>query len=130
MQLSFLTKETFFQILRFGIVGVIATLLHYAIYWSLKLYINYNVAYSIGYFLSFIANFFLTSYFTFRKKATVHKGFGFGGAHLFNCIIQLLLLNVFVFLGINKDLAPIPTYAISIPINFLMVRYIFIYFKK
>lgn len=118
-------KETIFQVIRFGIVGVIATLTHYAIYWVLKEFINYNIAYTIGYGLSFIANFFLSAHFTFKKNATVKKGVGFGIAHFCNYFIQMILLNIVVATGISKDWAPIPVYAISIPINFLMVRFVF-----
>lgn len=118
-------KETICQIIRFGIVGVIVTLTHYAIYWVLKEFINYNIAYTIGYGLSFIANFFLSAYFTFKKNATIKKGVGFGIAHFCNYFIQMVLLNIVVAIGISKDWAPIPVYAISIPINFLMVRFVF-----
>jgi len=118
-------KETIFQIVRFGIVGVIATLTHYVMYWVMKEFINYNIAYTIGYGLSFIANFFLSAYFTFKKNATVKKGVGFGIAHFCNYFIQMVLLNIVVAIGISKDLAPIPVYAISIPINFIMVRFVF-----
>lgn len=118
-------KETIFQIVRFGIVGVIATLTHYVMYWVMKEFINYNIAYTIGYGLSFIANFFLSAYFTFKKNATVKKGVGFGIAHFCNYFIQMVLLNIVVSIGISKDLAPIPVYAISIPINFIMVRFVF-----
>ena len=120
-----LSKDTFGEIVRFGIVGCIATILHYVIYYFLNKWINLSVAYAVGYALSFIANFFLTAAFTFKKKATVKRGLGFGGAHLVNFLLQLALLNLFVYLGINKNLAPIPVYMIAIPVNFLMVRFIF-----
>lgn len=41
------------QALRFALVGVIATLLHYGIYYFLQRVINVNIAYTIGYVLSF-----------------------------------------------------------------------------
>lgn len=119
------TKNDIFEIFRFGIVGVIATLIHYFIYLVLKQWINYNIAYTIGYALSFICNFFLTSYFTFKTKATIKKGIGFGGAHLFNYLFQMLLLNIFIYLKVNETLAPIFVYAIAIPINFLLIRFVF-----
>ena len=84
-----LSRETFFEIIRFGIVGVIATALHYGIYWLLQSVIDVNVAYTIGYFLSFVVNYLLSAKFTFRKKKSVKNGFGFGGAHLFNYFLQI-----------------------------------------
>lgn len=118
-------KETFLEIIRFGLVGVFVTLSHYGIYWLLKFWIDYNLSYTIGYGLSFMCNFYLTSYFTFKKKATIKRGIGFSGAHLFNYLFQMVWLNIFIHLGINKSLAPIPVYAIAIPVNFVMVRYVF-----
>ena len=58
---------------RFIMVGIFATTLHYGIYIILQQVINVNIAYSIGYVLSFIANFYLTAFFTFRKKPSWKK---------------------------------------------------------
>ena len=118
-------KQTFQEIIRFGIVGILATAIHYSIYWILQQYINHNIAYTLGYGISFICNFFLTAHFTFKKKATIKKGIGFGLSHLYNYLLQLGLLNLFINIGINKGLAPILVFAIAIPINFLLVRFVF-----
>ena len=119
------TKNSLYEVIRFGVVGVLATMLHYGIYWLLRLWINYNVAYTIGYALSFVCNFLLTSCFTFKSHVTVKRGIGFSGAHLFNYLFQMVLLNMFVYVGVRQDIAPILVYAISIPINFLLVRFVF-----
>ncbi len=122
--MSFLTSEKCKELFRFAIVGVAMTLLQYGIYWVLKLWINYNIAYTISYAMALVVNFFLTTYFTFRKKATVKKGFGFGGVHLFNYLFQMVLLNLLVCLGVDKSWAPIPVYMIVIPIQFILVRFV------
>ena len=106
-------------------VGVFGTLLHYSIYWVLKRYMNVNIAYTIGYFLSFICNFFLSSYFTFKSEASVKRGIGFIGAHLNNYFLHMILLNLFLFLGVSESLAPIPVYMIAVPVNFILVRWVF-----
>ena len=113
------------EFLRFVLVGLLATALHYGIYRLLNLVIPANPAYAAGYILSFLINFFLTSAFTFKKKATVRKGFGFGLSHLVNFTLHMVLLNVFLFLGMNEAWAPIPVYCICIPVNFLLVRLVF-----
>ena len=118
-------KKTFGEIIRFVIVGVIATAIHYGIYWLLMHLMNATIAYSIGYALSFICNFLLTSYFTFRKRASVKKGLGFGVAHGVNYLLHVVFLNLFLWLGVSKSLAPIPVFAVVIPINFLLVRFVF-----
>jgi putative flippase GtrA len=107
------------------IVGVIAFVIHYAIYWVLLHWINVNVAYTIGYALSFLCNFFLTSYFTFKSEATVKRGMGFGMAHLTNYLLSIGLLNLFLWLGVKAEWAPIPVLMIAAPVNFLLIRLVF-----
>lgn len=119
------SKQTLIEAVRFGIVGVAATTLHYGIYYVLQPYINVNIAYTTGYALSFIANFYLTSYFTFGTKPSWRKLMGMGGAHIVNYLLHIALLNLFLFMGITKTWAPIPVFAIAIPINFLLVRFVF-----
>lgn len=111
--------------LRFVLVGVIATALHYGIYLVLQRFINATVAYTTGYVLSFVANFYLTAYFTFRSKPSWGKAAGFAGAHLCNYLLHIGLLNLFLWVGIPRVWAPLPVFAIAIPANFLMVKYAF-----
>jgi putative flippase GtrA len=114
-----------FEFLRFGIVGIIATAIHYGIYYLLLSVLNVNVAYTIGYVVSLCCNFYLTSRFTFRSKATVKKGVGFGLSHAINFALHMILLNVFLYLGLSEAWAPIPVYCICIPVNFLLVKFAF-----
>lgn len=113
------------EFIRFVLVGIFATALHYGIYLILQPVINVNIAYTTGYALSFIANFYLTAYFTFARKPSWKKAFGFGGAHLVNYLLHMLFLNIFIWIGLPEKWAPIPVFAIVIPINFLLVRFVF-----
>ena len=113
------------EAVRFCFVGVIATAIHYAIYLLLKQWLLLVVAFAIGYVSSFVANFFMTARFTFRKDATAIKGIGFFGAHAFNFLLQTSLLKLFIWAGINENYAPIPVYCIAVPVNFLLVRLVF-----
>lgn len=118
-------KRQLLEFMRFVAVGVFATALHYGIYFVLQRLVNVNIAYTAGYALSFIANFYLTAYFTFRERPSWRKAFGFGGAHLVNYLLHMGLLNLFLWLGMSKPLAPVPVFAIAIPVNFLLVRFVF-----
>lgn len=118
-------KEIIHTFVKFGMVGVFATILHYGIYRVLQRFIEVNVAYSVAYFLAFIANFYLTSYFTFGTSPSWRKLFGMGGAHVVNWLLQLALLNTFLWMGVSKEWAPIPVFVISVPVNFLLVRFVF-----
>ena len=123
-------KETFGEILRFGVVGVIATVIHYVIYWVLQHWINVNVAYTIGYFVSFLFNYYLSAHFTFREKTSKKNGAGFIGAHVFNYLLQIGLLNLFLWLGLSREVAPLAVLLIAVPTNFLIVRFVFKHFKR
>ncbi len=120
-----LNHKTITEILRFGITGVLATAIHYLVYYLLMLVLNTSLAFTLGYLLSFVFNYFMSAKFTFRKKASAKNGLGFCCAHIFNYTLQISLLNVFLWFGISKELAPVPVYCISIPVNFLFVRFVF-----
>lgn len=118
-------KQWIGEAVRFGIVGVGATALHYGIYYLLQQVINVNVAYTVGYAVSFVANFYATSYFTFGTSPSWKKLFGMGAAHGVNYLLHILLLNVFLWMDIPKVWAPFPVFAVVIPVNFLLVRFVF-----
>jgi len=120
-----IVNNKWIEFLRFAVVGIVATAIHYGLYYVLQKYINVNIAYTTGYLISFICNFYLTSYFTFRVKPSFGKLFGLGGAHIVNYLLHIVLLNLFLYTGISKTLAPIPVFAIVIPVNFILVRFVF-----
>ena len=113
------------ELVRFGIVGVIAVAIHYAVYWILQHWINVNVAYTIGYVISFLVNYYLSAHYTFREKTSTRNGAGFAGAHVFNYFLQMALFNLFLYLGLSRELAPLAVLAIAVPTNFLIVRTVF-----
>lgn len=113
------------EFIRFAMVGVFATIIHYGIYYILLNLINVNIAYTIGYLISFCCNFWLSAKFTFKADPTTKRGLGFAISHLINYVLQMLVLNVSIKMGIPEPFAPIPVYAICIPVNFLLVRFVF-----
>lgn len=117
-----MNSTTLREAIRFCIVGVLATIVHYGIYLLLNGVINVSVAYTIGYVISFIGNFVLTNVYTFKTQATAKKGIGFVICHVINYLLHIGLLNVFIWLGVPSSLAPIPVYCIVVPVNFLLVR--------
>ena len=117
-----MNSKTLREAIRFCIVGVLATIVHYGIYLLLKGVINVSVAYTIGYVISFIGNFVLTNVYTFKTQATAKKGIGFVICHVINYLLHIGLLNVSIWLGVPSSLAPIPVYCIVVPVNFLLVR--------
>lgn len=118
-------KETAGEAVRFVMVGITATAVHYGVYFMLYDNMNENVAYTIGYVVSFILNYVLSARFTFKKRTSIKNGAGFAVAHAFNYLLQVGLLNMFLFIGVGKLLAPIPVYCIAVPTNFAIVRFVF-----
>ena len=123
-------KETFGELIRFGIVGTISAAIHYVIYWVLQHWIDVNVAYTIGYILSFVVNYYLSAHFTFKEKTSAKNGLGFSGAHLTNYFLHMVLFNFFLWVGLSLELAPIAVLAIAVPTNFVLVRFVFKHFKS
>lgn len=133
-RLSDRQRQQLGEILRFGIVGVLATLLQYGIYLLLvalspdtlskaDMHLWNSVSMTVGYVISFIFNFLASTRFTFRVKANAKKGAGFLFSHVVNYLLQMLTLNLFLWLGVPKTLAPIPMFCVCVPVNFLLVRF-------
>lgn len=116
-------KQKISEFIRFGIVGTTAMIMHYGIYFILLPYMHENIAYTIGYFLSFLVNYTLSSYFTFRVKPTIAKFMKFAGSHGINFLVYFGLFNFFLWVGIDKKWAPLPVYAVAVPISFILVRF-------
>lgn len=111
------------QLFRFILVGGIATILHYGIYLGLNILgVSLNIAYTLGYGLSFIFNYIASNYFTFNTTPNTKSGVKFIGAHCCNYLLQVVLLNIYIHIGIPQAIAPIGVFAIAIPVNFILVR--------
>lgn len=111
------------EVIRFCIVGGIATIIHYTVYGLLMHITGYNVAYTVGYGVSFLANYLLSSVFTFRVGLSLGRAGGFALSHLINYLLQIVLLNGAIYVGISDKVAPLPVFLIVIPINFFVVRH-------
>lgn len=110
------------EVLRFGVVGGLATALQYGVYLLLLPYMGELYAMSVGYGVSFVFNYLASTYFTFRVEASAKRGLGFALAHGVNYLLQLLCLSFFVWIGISARWAPLPMFAVCVPINFVLVR--------
>lgn len=118
------SRQTRGEILRFALVGLCSVVLQYISYRLLLLTLNPSLSLMGSYIISLLFNFYLTTHFTFRVKASTRKGIGFLFAHLLNFLLQMLFLHVFIDLcHIPKDLALLPVLAICVPTNFILVRY-------
>ena len=116
-------RQTVGEVVRFGIVGVLATLLQDASYTVLLLWCSPSLSMAVGYIVSFIFNFIASTRFTFKVETNARHGAGFALSHVVNYLLQMATLNFFLWIGVSKTLAPIPMFCICVPVNFVLVRF-------
>lgn len=110
--------------MRFGIVGGIATIVLYGTYWTMVKWMNPTISYSSAYFCAFIVNYILTTSFTFKVKKTVKNSMGFIVSNIINYVVSIGLLNLFLYVGLSTEIAPIPTILLATLSNFFIVRFV------
>ena len=135
-QIDLAKRQKLGEVIRFGIVGAVATILQYVIYLAaMPLLVSLipslsgddhtlaTVPNAVADIISCISNYIASTRYTFKVKANAKRGAGFTLSHIVNYSMQTLFLNLFVGLGLMKQIAMIPTLCICIPINFLLVRF-------
>lgn len=114
------------QFMRFCIIGALASMVHYGLYYVLmRLGMEVNLAYTAGYVISFVGNFLATNYFTFHTVPSWRKFLGFAGSHGLNYVLHIVLLNLFLRMGIGKLPAPIAVMAVAMVVQFFILRFVF-----
>ena len=111
---------------RFAVVGGIATGVNYATYVVLVRHFDDlwpSVAYFCAFCVSIVCNFLLSSYFTFRVRPSARRAVRFLAAHLINLVNELVLLEIWLWVGVPKLYAPLCVFAVAFPINFFLVRF-------
>lgn len=108
---------------RFFVIGIISTAIHYILYYVLLGAVSHNVAYTTGYLVSFLCNYVLSTKYTFQVPFSLKRFVAFSISHLVNYIIGIGLLNLFIWLGVDKAFAFMPALIVAVPINFFLVRY-------
>lgn len=116
-------KQQIGEIVRFGIVGGVATLIQYGVYLLMLYAVSPTLSNTIGYAVSFLFNFVASTRYTFKVKTNARHGAGFALSHLVNYGLQIVMLHLFMALGFSEKLAPVPMFCVCVPINFLLVRF-------
>ena len=116
-------KQQIGEIVRFGIVGGVATLIQYGAYLLMLYAVSPTLSNTIGYAVSFLFNFVASTRYTFKVKTNARHGAGFALSHLINYGLQIVMLHLFMALGFSEKLAPVPMFCVCVPINFLLVRF-------
>lgn len=114
------------EVIRFALVGGFCTLLQYGMYVVFLHAVGVPAVVStmISYAISFVANFLLSSFFTFHSDPNAKKGLAFAASHLVNMGMQTGLVAIFKGI-VAPTLALLPALAICVPLNYFMVRFAF-----
>lgn len=112
------------EIIRFGITGVASTVTTYLVYYFCLIWFSPTISFTIGYMIAMGVNYLLTTAFTFKVKATAKNAVGFLLSNGVNYMLCAIFLNLFLWCGFGEKWAPVPMYAVCIPINFLIVRFV------
>ncbi|HHW5936756.1 TPA: flippase GtxA [Staphylococcus aureus] len=119
--------QTHAEILKFIIVGGINTLNYYVVYLLLLklLHIEYMISHITGFLVAFVISYYLNCYFVYRVKPTWRKFISFPITQIVNVSLQIVLLYVFVsWLNLPAEIAPFAGLVITIPITFVLSKWI------
>ncbi|HEH0650068.1 TPA: flippase GtxA [Staphylococcus aureus] len=119
--------QTHAEILKFIIVGGINTLNYYVVYLLLLklLHIEYMISHITGFLIAFVISYYLNCYFVYRVKPTWRKFISFPITQIVNVSLQTVLLYVFVsWLNLPAEIAPFAGLIITIPITFILSKWI------
>ena len=115
------------EVLRFAVVGVANTVVYYAIYRALLLFILYIVAHTLAFMVSVIFSFFANCLFTYRVRPTWKKFLMFPAStavnYLFTTAGSILTIQ---WLGWDARYAPLVMGVLAIPITFTVARFLLV----
>lgn len=115
------------RVIRFGIVGVLNTIVYYLLYLVLREFVPYLIAHAIAFVLSMVGSFFLNCYFTFRQRPTWRRFVLFPLSNLTNFVVTSVGLYVLVqFAGMSERIAPLVAASVAVPVTFVVAKLILV----
>jgi len=113
------------EILLWVVGGGLNTILTYALYLLLKLFIPFRLAYSITYIIGIVFAYFFNSLIVFKRPLTVRKFFQFPLVYLVQYLLSMGLLEIFVkWFNLDTNVSPILVLIIVTPITYLLSKFI------
>mgnify|MGYP003408739632 FL=1 len=115
---------------RFVLVGALGTGIQYGIYYLLldifqrhwqDLGILTSVAFTAGFIIEMICNYFITSFYTFKLRPSWKNAGGFLFGRAINYVLQMLLLNVLIWLHISEEYSGILAIMLAGVINYFVL---------
>lgn len=119
-------RSVFFEVVRFGIVGVANTAVYYGVYRVLLMFISYLPAHLIAWVFSVIFSYFMSCYFTYKVRPSWKTFLAFPSTTLVNLAFTtfgtVLLVEAF---EVSELVAPIICGVLAIPFTFTLAKFIF-----
>ena len=113
------------EFLKFLLVGGVNTVLSYAIYVILILFLVYPAAYTLAYILGIFISYYLNTRFVFKQKVILVKVFQYPLVYLVQYLLGVSLLSVLIeIFSLNKFIAPALVVVFTIPVTFFLSRFI------
>jgi putative flippase GtrA len=108
---------------KFGVVGVINTVVYYGAYLGARLLVPYFVAHLLALAVAMVASFYFNCYWTFRTRPTWRKFALWPLTNATNYFMITVGVVVLVeWLGVASRIAPLIAAAAAIPVTFLLSR--------
>ncbi len=113
------------EAVRFVVAGAANTIASWLIYVGFLWVMSYVWAYSLSYVIGIALAYWVNSKFVFRAAMSWKKAFQFPSVYLVQYVIGLGVVYACVeWLGIGEAIAPIAGLVLTLPLSFLMSRWI------
>lgn len=113
------------QLVRFLVVGAASTGLSYLVYLTLLRGVSYRWAYSLSYIAGIFLSFILNSLFVFRVPLRWRKLLPYPSVYLVQYLLGLCVVYVGVeFLRWDERLMPIAVLVVTVPVSFVLTRWV------
>lgn len=110
---------------RFVLAGIVNTLFSYLLYLGLILIFPYLVAYTLAYILGISFAYSVNTWWVFGQPWSWVKLCQFPIVYLIQYLVNIILLHGLIEkLEMNKQLAPLIVIVLTLPITFLLSRWI------
>lgn len=119
------TRQTCWQLVRFGLVGVANTAVYFALYRLLLLALPYLAAHLIAYAISVVFSFFMSCWFTYRVRPTWRRFVLFPLSVAVNfCFATFGTVTMVELVHVPQEWASLAASLLAIPFTFVTARYV------
>ena len=113
------------ELSRFLIMGVVNTVVGYALFLMFNIFVHYALAYSLAYAVGIVFSYFMQTVWVFRVKPSWQSFLMFPSVYIVQYTLGVFLLAMLVeYLSVPETFAPLMVIIMSIPVTYVMTRFI------